>query len=86
MKKKSGKQRRFTEKLRAAKLQREGWCSARRSECAFCEDLDDALCAAINKTAAKFRKRLPAKQIDRLIVRILSDQLYYAVHEERNGI
>ena len=54
-----------------------------REEGVFSEELDNALCAAINKAAAKFRKRLPAKQIDRLIVEGLAVQLHYAIHEER---
>ena len=53
------------------------------NECAFCEGLDDALCGAINQLAKKHSKRLTPKQIDRLIVKVLTDQLYYAVNEER---
>jgi len=61
----------------------------------FSEELDDALCCAINKVVAKHQKKmslslgskraflLRSQQIDRLIVRILADQLYYAIHEER---
>jgi hypothetical protein len=53
----------------------------------FSEELDNALCCTINKVVAKHQKKmsflLRSKQIDRLIVRILADQLYYAIHEER---
>lgn len=55
----------------------------REEEDELSERLDGELCAAINKTATKFRKRLPANRIDRLIVKALTDQLYYAVNEER---
>jgi hypothetical protein len=56
---------------------------------AFSEELDNALCAAINKVAKKFVKTehsvngLTSKQANELIVKVLSDQLHYAIHEER---
>lgn len=56
---------------------------------AFSEELDNALCAAINKVAKKFVKTeeysvnsLTSKQANELIVKVLTDQLHYAVNEE----
>jgi hypothetical protein len=57
---------------------------------AFSEELDEALCVAINKVAKKFVKTeefsvnsLTSKQANVLIVKVLIDQLHYAIHEER---